>query len=110
MCERIWTLPQPRGSARLPRVRGTPQMQEFRILNLGCGTKTSPDCINIDWSPHLRLARNSLLYSLSQRILSGERLKHLEQLRSSVLNGAVLAHDLRKGIPFSDSSFDAVYH
>jgi SAM-dependent methyltransferase len=80
-------------------------MNQLTFLNLGCGTKTSPGCINIDWSPHLRIARNPILYWLAQRILSGERLRHLEQLKCSIK-----IHDLRKGIPFPDNVVDAVYH
>ncbi len=28
------------------------------MLNLGCGTKTSPYVVNIDWSPYQRLHQN----------------------------------------------------
>jgi SAM-dependent methyltransferase len=80
-------------------------MNELTILNLGCGTKTSQGCINIDWSPHLRIVRNPILYWFAKRILSEERLRHLEQLK-----GSIRIHDLRNGIPFPDNTVDAVYH
>jgi SAM-dependent methyltransferase len=77
------------------------------ILNLGCGTKTSPRCVNIDWSIHLRIARNPLFFFGAQRLLSAERVKHLSALRA---NGEIRVHNLARGIPFADGAADAVYH
>jgi predicted SAM-dependent methyltransferase len=79
----------------------------MKILNIGCGTKTSsdPSVINLDWSMYLRIKSNPVLMALSRKILSKERLERLDQLPSSIM-----VHDLRKGIPFDDNSIDAVYH
>jgi SAM-dependent methyltransferase len=77
----------------------------YVVLNLGCGTKTSPKCINIDWSIHLRIARNPIARALSKLILSAERQRRIFSLPRSIV-----VHDLRKGIPTSDGSVDAVYH
>ncbi len=77
----------------------------MRVLNLGCGTKTSARCINIDWSIYLRIKRNRFLRLLVVPFLNKERRRRLLSLSSNVL-----AWDLRKGIPFPDESVDAVYH
>lgn len=74
------------------------------ILNLGCGAKTHPDCINIDWSIHLRIARNRVLRALSG--LLGKR----RQAHIAALTANIVVHDLRRGIPCPDQSADAVYH
>ena len=75
------------------------------ILNLGCGTKTSPLCVNIDWSIYLRLKRNPVGSAIARRVLKGERLANFLSLSSTLI-----VHDLRRGIPASSSSVDAVYH
>lgn len=79
----------------------------MKMLNLGCGTKTSlrPGVINIDWSFYLRLKRNPVLRFLARRTLKGVRLDRFEHLAENVL-----VHDLRKGLPFEADSVDAVYH
>lgn len=74
------------------------------ILNLGCGTQTSPHTTNIDWSVHARLRRNRLGRRLAPLVLNEERRK------SFVGMDEVLVYDLRKGIPATDASVDAVYH
>jgi SAM-dependent methyltransferase len=75
------------------------------ILNLGCGTKTSPAAVNIDWSFYLRLHRSRVGRALAPFLLRGYR---LESFRA--ISGEVLLHDLRKGIPFDSGTVDAVYH
>lgn len=75
------------------------------ILNLGCGTKTSPSCTNIDWSPYLRLKQVPVVRSLARYALRGER-----RARYDALAKTVVAHDLRKGIPAADGTVDVVYH
>lgn len=75
------------------------------ILNLGCGGKTSPMCINIDRNIQLRVARNPVLYQLALRTLSETRVRHLRNLGTNIQ-----LHDLAKGIPYPDNSVDAVYH
>lgn len=76
------------------------------ILNLGCGTKTSPLCVNIDWSIHLRLRRSRAASSLALRVLQGERLERFRAIDTDRL----VVRDLRRGIPFPDGTVDAVYH
>jgi SAM-dependent methyltransferase len=75
------------------------------ILNLGCGNKTHPEIVNIDWSIHLRLRRSTIGRALASRYLRGERKREFDKLPSSIL-----VHDLTKGIPYPNSSVDAVYH
>ncbi len=75
------------------------------ILNLGSGARTSPYCVNIDWSPYLRLKRNPIASRLAPFLLAGERRE-----RFLALDPNVLVHDLRQPLPMADSSVDAVYH
>src|SRR5579859_77935 len=79
----------------------------MRILNLGCGNKTSnsPDVVNVDRSIYVRLKHNPLLRPFVPILVRGERMK---QYRS--LSDNILVHDLARGLPFDDSSVDAVYH
>ena len=74
------------------------------ILNLGCGTKTSPRVTNIDWSIHARLRRNPVGRRLAPLVLKGERRRLFFGMDD------VLVHDLKKGIPAPDGSVDAIYH
>lgn len=77
------------------------------ILNLGCGTRTSSDprVVNVDWSPYLMIRRSAVLRAAITPLLDAER-RH----RLSGLSTSVVAHDLRRGIPFADGSVDVVYH
>lgn len=75
------------------------------ILNLGCGTHTSPQCVNLDWSPQARLRRSRVGQVVAPLLLSGERLSAFRGAK-----GAVVVHDLRKGIPAETGTIDAVYH
>lgn len=79
----------------------------LRILNLGCGVKTSdsPAVTNIDWSFYLRLKRMGAGGRAISHLLGRHRRTRLESLRDNVI-----VHDLSKGIPSPDSSVDAVYH
>jgi SAM-dependent methyltransferase len=81
-----------------------PKKSESIILNLGCGARTSPACINIDNSIHLSIARNPFFLRLARLTLSAERIKHLDALNNNIVN-----HDLRKGLPYSSNSIDSVY-
>ena len=74
------------------------------IVNLGCGTRVSPLCINYDWSPYARLARHPRIVRLIAPLIGAER---AARLRSVV--GCVEPCDLRRGIPLPDGSADAVY-
>lgn len=75
------------------------------MLNLGCGVKTAPDWVNVDWSPYLRLRASPALRRVAAVALSGERRRRFERL-----DPAVLVHDLRRPLPFADGTVDAVYH
>lgn len=78
---------------------------EWLVLNLGCGTRTSARCVNLDWSPYLRLKRSRFGQFVAPAVLRGSRLE-----RFHTLDRHVHLHNLRKGIPFADASVDAVYH
>lgn len=77
----------------------------MKVLNLGCGYQTSPRCINIDWSVPIRLKGSRLGRRIAPLVLDGERRRAYD-----AMDGEVLRHDLRKGIPFDSGSVDAVYH
>jgi SAM-dependent methyltransferase len=81
------------------------QEETVTILNLGCGTRTSPLTVNIDWSLYLRAARSRFGQHVAPIVLRGYR---LEAFRA--IDGEIVVHDLRKGIPWPDASVDAVYH
>lgn len=74
------------------------------ILNLGCGTKTSPQTTNIDRSIHARLRGNPVTRRLAPLLLNDER------RRLFLAMDDVVVHDIRKGIPAADASVDVVYH
>lgn len=79
----------------------------MRILNLGCGAKTSVDSnvVNIDWSILLRIKKSKLLNFLSPLFLKGERLEKFKLLPDNIM-----VYNLAKGIPFDSDSIDVVYH
>lgn len=79
-------------------------MAQQRILNLGCGTRTSESCVNLDWTLWARLASRPAAAKLVYPFLGSLRGNRLRSM-----TGTVIAHDLRKGIPFPDRSVDAVY-
>jgi SAM-dependent methyltransferase len=72
---------------------------ELVIYNLGCGTRTHPACVNVDWSIHLRLRK------LHLSSLAGSRAEKIRALPRDIV-----VHDLRKGIPARDATVDVVYH
>lgn len=75
------------------------------IINLGCGPKTSELCINVDWSIYIILNQNRWLLPLLAPLIGHDRVQRVKAMR-----GKTLCRDLKKGIPFPDSSVDAVYH
>jgi SAM-dependent methyltransferase len=77
------------------------------ILNLGCGTRTSPhpDVVNVDWTLNIRVKKSRLLRMAVSPFLDARRRSRLEQMA-----GQLLAQDLSKGIPFDSGSVDVVYH
>ena len=77
----------------------------MRILNLGCGTRTSTAAVNIDWAPPLRLKASRAGRVVAPLVVRGARRELYDAMA-----GELLPHDLRKGIPFATGSVDAVYH
>lgn len=79
----------------------------MKILNLGCGTKTSssPEVINVDWSIYLRLKKSPVPQAVVGLLLRGERLERFVSLPDNII-----VHDLSKGAPFDSDSVEAVYH
>lgn len=77
------------------------------ILNLGCGSKTSPSpsVVNIDWSIMLRIRSNPVFRKFAPILLKADRLSRFEQLSTNIM-----VHDLSRGIPFLTASVDVVYH
>ena len=73
-------------------------------LNLGCGLAIAPGWINIDNSPNARLARHPrirwTLWKLG--ILS-------DRLYSVAWSDSIQTYDLKKTLPYKDSSVDYVY-
>jgi SAM-dependent methyltransferase len=71
-----------------------------RLLHLACGDQAHPDWVNVEFFPH------SVRYSFP--VLGALFRRGARQVTSA---GAPLRlADLRRGIPFPDASFDAVYH
>ena len=79
--------------------------REIKILNLGCGTRTSAAAVNIDWALPLRLKSSRLGRRIAPLIVTGARRELFDSMA-----GELIPHDLRRGIPFPDDSADAVYH
>ena len=75
------------------------------ILNLGCGSKTAAGCVNIDWSLYAVLQRRPALRKAIEPFIGHQRRARLDGMA-----GDVMAHNLRRGIPFADNSVDAVFH
>ena len=82
-------------------------LRHMRLLNLGCGEKTSDreGVVNIDWSAMLRLRSHPLRRAVVPLVLHGDRLARYRALPDNIL-----VHDLSRGIPFDSNSVDAVYH
>lgn len=77
------------------------------LLNLGSSARVAPGWNNVDSSWLLRLARRPRLSAALHRvgIVSDFRYERLRRLDRDVVSW-----DLRRGIPFPDSTFDVVYH
>lgn len=77
----------------------------MRVLNLGCGYQTSDRCTNIDWSVPVRMKGSAVGRLLAPVVLTGDR-----RVAYDAMDGDVMRHNLKKGIPFPDHSVDGVYH
>lgn len=75
------------------------------ILNLGCGTKTSERCINVDFSMYMILRQNSWALPLVRPIIGADRIERIKAMR-----GTMVRQNLKNGIPFEEGFADAVYH
>jgi SAM-dependent methyltransferase len=95
----------PESTKRTVAHRADTPFGEYTILNLGCGTKSSPRCVNIDWSFYLRFKGLPFSSSLAPLVFRGDRLTEYRKLADNII-----VHDLSRGIPYPDQSVDAVYH
>ena len=89
------------------RTTKTSFSRRIKILNLGCGTKTSSSTgvVNVDFHMYHRLKKNAILRAITPLFLRGARLERFASLPPNIL-----VHDLRKGLPFDTNSVDVVYH
>jgi SAM-dependent methyltransferase len=83
------------------------QVTGAKLLNLGCGTKTSTaeGAVNIDFGIHTRIVCSRTLRRIAPYVVGPERAK---RFRSTPQN--IMVYDLSKGIPAEDNSVAAVYH
>jgi SAM-dependent methyltransferase len=77
------------------------------MLNLACGSRMHSDWNNIDFSPLSWLVKHRRFVQLlkSLRLLSSNRFDRLKNIDREIIRW-----DLRKGIPFTEDTFDVVYH
>ena len=77
-----------------------------KILNIGCGTKTSsnPNIINIDWSIYLIFKRSKFLNYFAPLIFRGNR-----KIKYKNLPNNIMAYNLKKPLPFEDKVVDVIY-
>ncbi|VAX20391.1 Methyltransferase type 11 [hydrothermal vent metagenome] len=75
------------------------------ILNLGCGTKTHSDVVNIDWSIYLKIKQSPLLSFMARPFIKGKRRERFDAIPDNII-----VHDLSQGLPFGEGEADVVYH
>jgi len=75
------------------------------ILNLGCGTKTSELCINVDWSMYMILRQSPWMLPLVAPMIGADRVGRIKAMQ-----GTMVRQNLKNGIPFADDFADAAYH
>lgn len=77
------------------------------LLNVACSFVTHPEWNNLDFSAYARLAHHKGLAAVLNKVgvLSDARYR-----RVLGTDPDIVLHDLRKGIPYPNSSLDAVYH
>jgi SAM-dependent methyltransferase len=78
-----------------------------KILNLGCGNKTSDhsDVINVDWSIYLRIKKNRLIRIIAPWVIGETRLKKLDMIPDNIM-----VYNISRGLPFKSDSIDVIYH
>jgi SAM-dependent methyltransferase len=76
------------------------------LLNLGCGTIMDRSWNNLDFSPYAFMKNHKNIANLAIKVglLSKERRSMLAKIDPSIVYW-----DLRRGIPFANRQFDAVY-
>jgi predicted SAM-dependent methyltransferase len=76
----------------------------IKAANLGCGSTCAPGWINVDNSPNARLSKYPILRRVLWKV-------HLLSDKHYAVNWpkSIIIHDLRKRLPFDDSSIDYVY-
>jgi SAM-dependent methyltransferase len=77
------------------------------MLNVACGTITHPHWNNVDFSPYALMARHRRLAVLLRKV---GIISDLRWQRLGAVDPDIVRWDLRKGIPFPESSLDVVYH
>lgn len=77
------------------------------LLNVACSFRTHAVWNNLDFSAYALLAHHKMFAAILNGcgILSADRCK-----RVVAMDPQIIRHDLRKGIPFSEGIFDAVYN
>ena len=55
------------------------------ILNLGCGTKTSELCINVDFSMYMILRQNTWALPLVRPIIGSDRVERIKAMRGTMV-------------------------
>jgi len=77
------------------------------LLNVACGAKTHSEWNNVDFSPYTRLRQHP---ALSRGLRKLGLISDLRWGRLQALDPDIRSWNLKKGIPWPDQSFDAVYH
>lgn len=93
---------------RMTKIHRIKRLPDGRsMLNLGCGFRMHWDWNNLDFFPSAILAHYRKFAWVLRKIgfLSEERYKRLLKVDPRIIHW-----NLKKGIPFSDESFDVVYH
>jgi len=82
----------------------------YTVLNLGCGDKVSgsPNVINVDHSYNLMAKKYCFVRWAAMTFLRGQRLERVK--RDVAGEFRYLYWNVKRGLPFEDSSVDAVYH
>jgi SAM-dependent methyltransferase len=89
----------------LPRTRNEEVRSRPVILNLGCGTKTSELCVNVDYSMYMILRQNAWTLPMVAPMIGPDRVERIKAMR-----GTMVRQNLKNGIPFPIGYADAVYH
>lgn len=77
------------------------------MLNVGCGAVTHPQWNNVDFSPYALMAKHPQVANLLRKL---HLISDLRWERLMGVDTAIVRWDLRRGIPYPESSFDVVYH